>query len=55
MKVDMIIQNAWVFQTATQSFIKKNVSIKDGKFYYISQAEMQNLTPKKSSKPRISI
>ncbi|WP_430606700.1 adenine deaminase [Enterococcus sp. AZ170] len=47
MKVDMIIQNAWVFQTATQSFIKKNVSIKDGKFYYISQAEMQNLTPKK--------
>lgn len=45
MKVDMIIQDVLVFQTPTQSFVKKNVSIKDGKFYYISTTEMNNLTP----------
>ncbi|WP_086314364.1 adenine deaminase [Enterococcus sp. 7F3_DIV0205] len=45
MKVDMIIQDVLVFQTPTQSFVKKNVSIKDGKFYYISTTEMTNLTP----------
>lgn len=41
----MIIQDVLVFQTPTQSFVKKNVSIKDGKFYYISTTEMTNLTP----------
>lgn len=41
----MIIQDVWVFQTVTQSFVKKNVSIKEGKFYYISNTEMNNLTP----------
>lgn len=45
MNVDMIIQDVLVFQTSTQSFIKKNVSIKDGKFYYISNAELDHLTP----------
>ena len=46
MKVDMIIENVWVFQTATQTFANRNVSINDGKFYYISEAEQKNLTPK---------
>lgn len=41
----MIIQDVWVFQTTTQSFVKKNVSIKDGKFYYISSSELTSLTP----------
>lgn len=45
MNVDMIIQDVWVFQTATQTFVKKNVSIKDGKFYYISASDLKNLTP----------
>ncbi|OEG11235.1 adenosine deaminase [Enterococcus plantarum] len=45
MNVDIIIQDVWVFQTATQSFIKKNVSIKDGKFHYISITEMAHLMP----------
>ena len=44
MKVDKIIQDVWVFQTATRTFVKQNVSIKDGKFYYISKADLNNLT-----------
>lgn len=46
MNVDMIIKNVWVFQTATQTFIKRNVSINNGKFYYISESGLKNLTPK---------
>ncbi|MHC5229218.1 adenine deaminase C-terminal domain-containing protein [Enterococcus sp. LJL99] len=46
MNVDMIIKNVWVFQTATQTFVKRNVSINNGKFYYISESELKNLTPK---------
>lgn len=50
MKVDMMIQNIWVFQTATQTFVKRNVSINDGKFFYISESGLKNLTPKVSIK-----
>lgn len=46
MNVDMIIKNVWVFQTETQTFVKRNVSINNGKFYYISESELKNLTPK---------
>jgi adenine deaminase len=46
MNVDMIIKNAYVFQSATQTFVKKNVSVKDGKFYYIHADELTNLEPK---------
>lgn len=46
MNVDMIIKNAWVFQTATQTFVKQNVSINEGKFYYIHADELKNLEPK---------
>jgi len=50
MNVDLMIQDAWVYQTATQTFEKKNVSIKDDKFYYITSSEIADLTPKTTIK-----
>ncbi|KAF1304269.1 adenine deaminase C-terminal domain-containing protein [Candidatus Enterococcus willemsii] len=44
MNADLIIKNAWVFQTPTRSFIKQNVAIKDNKFYYISPADIDYLS-----------
>jgi Adenine deaminase len=35
MNVDTLIQNVWMFQTVTQSFVKRNVAIKGEKFYFI--------------------
>lgn len=46
MKVDMLIKNAQVFQTQTQRFVKKNVSVKDGKFYYISSSQLSDYEAK---------
>lgn len=47
MNVELIIQDVWMFQTATQTFVKKNVSVKDGKFYYISTEQFSHLHAKK--------
>ncbi|MCD5003393.1 amidohydrolase family protein [Enterococcus saccharolyticus] len=44
MNADLIIKNAWVFQTPTRSFVKQNVAIKDNKFYYISPANIDYLS-----------
>lgn len=43
MRVDMMITGAWVFQSTTQTFAKKNVAVKEGKIYYISASSMENL------------
>lgn len=36
MKYDMIIQNAFVYNSFTQTFSKKDVAVKDGKFVWIN-------------------
>ncbi|MCM3569943.1 adenine deaminase C-terminal domain-containing protein [Neobacillus mesonae] len=43
MKVDLAIINGQVFNTFTKKFEKKNVSVVDGKFYYITADEFENL------------
>ncbi|MHC5267681.1 adenine deaminase C-terminal domain-containing protein [Enterococcus sp. LJL98] len=43
MKADLLIKNAWVYQTPTRNFAKKNVAIAQGKFYYLSPADMEHL------------
>lgn len=43
MKADLLIKNAWVYQTPTRNFAKKNVAVTQGKFYYISPADMEHL------------
>lgn len=43
MNVELIIQDVWLFQTVTQTFVKKNVSVKDGKFYYVSTEQLSHL------------
>lgn len=48
MNADLIIKNAWVFQTPTRRFVKQNVAIKGDKFYYISPADMENLSAKET-------
>jgi adenine deaminase len=47
MKIDLLIKNALVYQTPTQSFAEKNIAIKEGKFYYISTDKMTDLAPEK--------
>lgn len=44
MQVDKIIKNAQVFQTPTRTFAKQNVAIKGNKFYYISSADLDQLS-----------
>ncbi|MEG0293293.1 adenine deaminase C-terminal domain-containing protein [Enterococcus sp.] len=43
MKTDLLIKNAWVYQTPTRNFAKKNVAVTQGKFYYISSVDMEHL------------
>lgn len=38
MKIDLIIKNAYVFQTYRQCFEKRDIAIAEGKFYYIALA-----------------
>ena len=42
MKYDMIIQNAWVYNSFTQSFSKKDVAIRNGRFAWISERIREN-------------
>ena len=47
MKVDLAIINGQVFNTFTKKFEKKNVTITDDKFYYITAEEFENLEANK--------
>ncbi|MDH6363538.1 adenine deaminase [Enterococcus sp. PF1-24] len=47
MKIDLLIQNAQVFNTMKQSFEIKNVTVAGDKFYYISTEDLSNLAPEK--------
>ena len=48
MHADLVIKNAFVYQTPTRNFVKKNVAIVGDKFYYISDARMEQLTIKET-------
>lgn len=43
MAVDLIIQNAKVYNSFLKTFQVKNISIKEGKFYYIAQEDLTYL------------
>lgn len=44
--IDLLIINAHVFNAFLKTFEKQNVSVKDGKFYYISDEDLHYLEPK---------
>ncbi|MGP6147415.1 adenine deaminase C-terminal domain-containing protein [Jeotgalibaca sp. A122] len=44
--IDLLIINARVFNTFLKSFENQHVSVKDGKFYYISDEDLHYLEPK---------
>ena len=48
MNVDVLLKNVWLYQTVTQTFVQRNVAIKNDKFYYIYEEENVNLLPKKT-------
>ena len=48
MNVDVLLKNVWLYQTVTQTFVQRNVAIKNDKFYYIYEEENVNLQPKKT-------
>lgn len=43
--IDLLIINAHVFNSFLKTFEKQNVSVKDGKFYYISDEDLHYLNP----------
>lgn len=43
--IDLLIINASVFNSFLKTFEKQNVSVKDGKFYYISDEDLHYLNP----------
>ncbi|MBP1048225.1 amidohydrolase family protein [Enterococcus sp. BWM-S5] len=43
MKIDLLIKNVNVYNTVKQLFEKKNVTVSDGKFYYISSKDLTYL------------
>lgn len=43
--IDLLIINAHVFNAFLKTFEKQNVSVKDGKFYYISDEDLHYLNP----------
>lgn len=48
MNVDVLLKNVWLYQTVTQTFVQRNVAIKNDKFYYIYEEENVNLQPQKT-------
>lgn len=44
--VDLLIINARVFNTFLKTFAFRDVTVKDGKFYYISKEDLHHLNPK---------
>lgn len=53
-EVDLIIKNAHVFNVYLRKFQDVQVSIKNGKFYWINK-ELPNLKAKKSSIYKVNI
>ncbi|MDR0921351.1 MAG: amidohydrolase family protein [Lactobacillales bacterium] len=45
MKIDLLVKNAFVFNTVKQTFEKKNITISNGKFYYMSAEDLTYLAP----------
>lgn len=48
MQIDLVIENASVFNSFLKTFEQKNVAIAAGKFYYISTEDLQSFQPKET-------
>lgn len=48
MQIDLIIENASVFNSFLKTFERKNIAIAGEKFYYISAEDLQSLQPKET-------
>lgn len=48
MQIDLIIENASVFNSFLKAFERKNIAIAGEKFYYISAEDLQSLQPKET-------
>ena len=48
MQIDLIIENASVFNSFLKTFERKNIAIAGEKFYYISAEDLQALQPKET-------
>ncbi len=48
MQIDLIIENASVFNSFLKTFERKNIAIASEKFYYISAEDLQALQPKET-------
>lgn len=48
MQIDLIIENASVFNSFLKTFDRKNIAIAGEKFYYISAEDLQSLQPKET-------
>lgn len=47
MKVDLLIENGFVFNSFLKKFIKENVAIAGDKFYYITSGDLRYLEPER--------
>ncbi|MGW6297377.1 adenine deaminase C-terminal domain-containing protein [Peribacillus butanolivorans] len=45
MQIDMLVRDIYVFNSYFKRFIKGNAAIKDGKFYYIGDREIETFQP----------
>ncbi|UJF15835.1 amidohydrolase family protein [Jeotgalibaca sp. MA1X17-3] len=45
MKIDLLLENAFVFNVFRKTFEKKNIAIANEKFYYVSEASLRELEP----------
>ena len=45
MRMDMLVRDINVFNSYFKRFIKGNAAIKDGKFYYIGERELDAFEP----------
>ena len=51
MNVDVLLKNVWLYQTVTQTFVQRNVAIKNDKFM---KKRTSICSPKKQLMPRIN-
>ncbi|MFC0272646.1 adenine deaminase C-terminal domain-containing protein [Metabacillus herbersteinensis] len=47
MEIDLLVVDSYVYNSYLKTFIKGNVVIKDGKFLYIGERELETFQPKK--------
>ena len=54
MNVDVLLKNVWLYQTVTQTFVQRNVAIKNDNFITFMKKRTSICSPKKQLMPRIN-